>query len=199
MTEMSSSPNAGGNARAQGGVVFRLGGELLFLPASIAMKVMPIPEMAHVPGGPIALRGVALVDGNMIPVVDLADDVPRMARSETAGAMLICTVLGECVGLVGIDVVATGCFETTGARSPNEVSERAEELEGRGPRRSSNVKSAQARGETTLGPMTEGDVPEEVPEEVTEEVTEVKFGEETARVLDVTGVIARVREGRWAV
>ncbi|MBN9164910.1 MAG: hypothetical protein BGO98_35935 [Myxococcales bacterium 68-20] len=99
-----------------GGVAFRVAGELYFLPASIAMKVSPIPEMARVPGGPHALRGVALFEGNMIPVVDALDvldvlEEPSGEVREPTGAMLVCAVVGESVGLVGIDVVATGRFE----------------------------------------------------------------------------------------
>lgn len=90
-----------------GGIVFRVDGELCFIAASIAMKVIPIPEMARVPGGPLGLRGVALVEGNMIPVVDALED-PDAAP---AGPMLVCVAFGERLGLVGIDVVATGRFE----------------------------------------------------------------------------------------
>ncbi|MDF2692971.1 MAG: hypothetical protein K0S65_1354 [Labilithrix sp.] len=101
----------------QGGVVFRVAGEPFFLPASIAIKVIPVPKIARVPGGPPELCGVALVDGNMIAVVDVLDEpVDRSERGgqrpERAGAMLVCAVLGESVGLVGIEVVATGRFES---------------------------------------------------------------------------------------
>jgi chemotaxis signal transduction protein len=131
-----------------GGVVFRVAGELCFLPASIAMKVMPIPQMASVPGGPLALRVVALVDGDMIPVVDVIEDADASSpesSDRTGDAMLVCAVLGESVGLVGIQIVATGRFETA------------------------------------------------------EHSGEVRLGNETARPFDVAAVIARVREGRWAV
>jgi purine-binding chemotaxis protein CheW len=124
-----------------GGVVFRVAGEPFFLPASIAMKVIPVPSIARIPGGPHELRGVALVDGNMIPVVDVADE--RSAAPRAGEAMLLCAVLGESLGLVGIDIVATGRFDEEGG--------------------------------------------------------EVKVGNETARTFDVASVIARVREGRWAV
>ncbi|MBX3229879.1 MAG: chemotaxis protein CheW [Labilithrix sp.] len=88
-----------------GGVVFRAGERLAFLPATIAVKVMPAPAIAKVPGGPPELRGVAFVDGDMIPIV---------AASEREGdAMLVCTVMGEAVGLVGVEVVATGRFAAT--------------------------------------------------------------------------------------
>lgn len=90
-----------------GGVVFRAGDRLMFLPATIALKVMPAPPIARVPGGPPELRGVALVDGDMIAIV--APDTQT-----TGGAMLVCTVMGEQVGLVGVDVVATGRFPAEG-------------------------------------------------------------------------------------
>ncbi|MCW5837689.1 MAG: chemotaxis protein CheW [Labilithrix sp.] len=138
---MGDAADHEGQPTKHGGVVFRAGEELFFLPASIAMKISPIPEMARVPGGPLELRGVALVGGVMIPVVDVVEG----PDAGPAGAMLVCAVLGESVGLVGIEVVATGRFEA-----------------GEGP-------------------------------------GEVKFGDETARTFDVAAVIARVREGRWAV
>lgn len=144
-----------------GGVVFRIEGvlppegALHFLPVSVAMKVLPVPEIAPMPGAPALLRGVALVDGAMVPVVDVrqsereldADGMPkeRALRAKPCGAMLVCAVLGERVGLVGLDVVATGRWE---------------------------------RGEAT---------------------GLVKVGAETARLFDVADVVARVREGRWAV
>jgi hypothetical protein len=88
-----------------GGVVFRAGEELFFLPATIAIKVIPLPEIGRVPGAPEELRGVALVDGQMIPVVSTwrADRPPP-------DAMLVCSVFGELVGVVGVDVIATGRF-----------------------------------------------------------------------------------------
>ncbi|MBX3205634.1 MAG: chemotaxis protein CheW [Labilithrix sp.] len=110
-----SDERGGARPTELGGVVFRVGDELFFLPASIAMKVSPVPEIARVPGGPLELRGVALVGGVMIPVVDVLED----PWAEPGGAMLVCAVLGESVGLVGIDVLATGRFEA-GDR-PDEV------------------------------------------------------------------------------
>ncbi|MFO0734281.1 MAG: hypothetical protein U0270_00305 [Labilithrix sp.] len=91
-----------------GGVVFRRSPPgtapgLAFLPATIALKVLPVPSIAHVPGAPSELRGVALVDGDMIAIVS--------AGSLQSEAMLVCAVLGEQIGLVGIEVVATGKFE----------------------------------------------------------------------------------------
>lgn len=91
-----------------GGVVFRRSAPgtspgLAFLPATIAMKVMPIPAIGAMPGAPPELHGVALVDGDMIAIVK--------AGTLAGDAMLVCAVLGEQVGLVGVEVVATGKFE----------------------------------------------------------------------------------------
>ncbi len=108
------------------GVVFRIAADLWFLPASVAMKVMPMPEVCRMPGGPPELRGVALVDGNMIPIVDvdplgappssLRDmKMPREVKAPSSKAMLVAIMPGqhaESVGLVGLDVVATGQFES---------------------------------------------------------------------------------------
>ncbi|HVJ89957.1 MAG TPA: chemotaxis protein CheW [Labilithrix sp.] len=96
-----------------GGVAFRVADRLFFLPASIAVKVMPAPDVARIPGGPRELCGIALVDGGIIPVVDATSPpdgghVGRVVRPSEP--MLVCVVLGERVGFVGIDVVATGRF-----------------------------------------------------------------------------------------
>jgi chemotaxis signal transduction protein len=87
----------------QGGVVFRVNAELFYLPATVAQRVAPVPKMGRIPSAPPDLCGLALVDGEMIPIVALA-------ASRTA--MLVVTYLGERLGIVGVDVVATGRFET---------------------------------------------------------------------------------------
>ncbi len=97
---MTTSPRV-----QHGGVVFRIGGQLHFLPATVAMKLLPVPTIAEVPGSPGDLRGIALVDGEMIPIVDL------LGAPQGSGAMLVCAVLGERVGLVGLEVVETGRFD----------------------------------------------------------------------------------------
>jgi chemotaxis signal transduction protein len=89
-----------------GGIVFRAADHLHFLPASVAVKVMPVPAIARVPGAPRPLVGVALVDGETVPVIEIGP-----AR----GALLVISFLGERVGLVGAEVLATGRFETTTA------------------------------------------------------------------------------------
>jgi chemotaxis signal transduction protein len=109
-----------------GGVVFRVEGELFFLPANVASKVLPMPSVARVPGAPENLVGVALVEGEMVPIVAVGPLDARGSRrpptSERRRAdnrpLLVCTYLGERVGLVGLAVVATGQFESA---APDQV------------------------------------------------------------------------------
>lgn len=131
-----------GSPTHHGGIVFRAGGSLLFVPATTAVKVMPRPETARLPGAPAELS-VALVDGDMIPIVEVS--ASGATGAGVGGAMLVCAVLGERVGLVGLEIVATGRFEVTGRPG------------------------------------------------------EVKLGSETAQTFDVAALLARAREGRWAV
>lgn len=100
-----------------GGVVFRVAQAQFFLPARIAWKVLPMPDVARVPGAPAELVGVALVEGEMVPVVAIgelearrppASGAPRRADNRP---MLVCTHLGDRVGLVGLEIVATGTFD----------------------------------------------------------------------------------------
>ncbi len=103
-----------------GGVLFRVAAELYFLPATIASRVLPMPVVARVPGGPAELVGVALVEGEMVPIVALAPIDTRGPRRQTTAdrpradnrPMLVCTYLGERVGLVGLEIIATGRFQT---------------------------------------------------------------------------------------
>src|SRR5512140_908160 len=88
--------------RDLGGVVVRGGSGLVFVPASIAQKFVAMPKVAPVPDAPPGLLGVALVDGTVIPVVSLGP---------SRDTMLVCTYLGEAMGIVGHTVVASGTFE----------------------------------------------------------------------------------------
>lgn len=105
-----------------GGVVFRVADALFFLPATIASKVLPMPVVARVPGGLEELVGVALVEGEMLPVVAIGALERRGSRRRKSDRpradnrpMLVCTYLGERVGLVGLVIVATGSFDAPDA------------------------------------------------------------------------------------
>ncbi len=86
-----------------GGIVFRAEGALHFLPGSVALKVVPLPSIAQVPGASDELLGIALVEGAVVPVVSVG---------KSRSCLLLCAYLGERVGLVGVEVVGTGRFET---------------------------------------------------------------------------------------
>src|SRR4051794_4255322 len=104
-----------------GGVLFRVAEQLYFLPATIASKVLPMPGIARVPGAPDELVGVALVEGEMVPVVAIGDLDARGSRRPPPNdrpradnrPMLLCSFLGERVGLVGLTILATGRFESS--------------------------------------------------------------------------------------
>ncbi len=90
-----------GEGARHGGLVFRAGGALTFAPVSAVVKLVVMPKVARVPGAPPSLLGVALVDGEAIPVV---------ALGTSRAHMLVCIYLGERLGLVGIESLASGTF-----------------------------------------------------------------------------------------
>lgn len=107
-----ASPTAGAGASGVGGVVFEVEGTRWFLPASVAIELLPMPTIARVPGAPPELVGVTLVDGEAMPVVALVPpDRIHGVRSRRAPPMLLCSWLGERIALVGLEVVGTGRFE----------------------------------------------------------------------------------------
>jgi len=139
--------------RTIGGVVFRIAEDRYFLPADVASKVLPMPGVARVPGAPVELVGVALVEGDMVPVVAVGELDGRGSRRPASSnrasradnrPMLVCVVMGERVGLVGLEILASGVFE-----------------------------AAEPGG--------------------------VVHGDAVVPVFDVAAVVARLREGRWAV
>src|ERR1700678_3554938 len=86
----------------RGGVVLRVGGELRFVPAPVAMRVAPAPRLTSVPGAPPELAGIAVHEGAVVPVV---------AVGEARGDMVVCQHAGELVGIMGGEVVRTGTFD----------------------------------------------------------------------------------------
>ena len=91
------------------------------MPATVASKVLPMPNVARVPGAPAELVGVALVDGETLPVVAIGELDRRGSRRPPSNdrlradnrPMLVCTHLGERVALVGLEILATGRFDSS--------------------------------------------------------------------------------------
>jgi hypothetical protein len=90
----------------RGGIVLADGERAYFVPAELAQKVVPTPQVARVPGAHADLVGIAQVEGVVVPVVAIGQG-PR-------NAMLVVEYKGEPIGLVGADVLATGAFEAAG-------------------------------------------------------------------------------------
>jgi hypothetical protein len=86
----------------RGGVLLRIDGALYFVPASVALAISPAPLVTRVPGAPEHLLGVAHHDGDVVPVI---------AIGKTRDAMLVCSYLGEKLGLMGARIEGTGLYE----------------------------------------------------------------------------------------
>ena len=96
------------SAARRGGVVVRAMQALAFVPSSVAVRVTTAPLVARIAGAASELLGVALVEGDVVPVVTLA---PAAAPSGQLAQMVVCTHDGERLGIVGLDVVAAGLFD----------------------------------------------------------------------------------------
>jgi CheW-like domain len=102
----SSSP--GSRHGRRGGVLLQVDDALCFLPAAVALRVVPLPRVTAVPGAPPELIGVALHEGTIVPVIAIG-----RARRE----MVICQHAGELVGLLGGHVVHSGSFDLVAGRA----------------------------------------------------------------------------------
>jgi hypothetical protein len=100
----------------RGGLLMRLDGTLVFLPADVVGQVAPLPQITRIPGAPEELLGIALHKDELVPVI---------AIGATREAMVICTHMGEHVGLVGGAIVGTGIFEVSGDSDVTFAGERA--------------------------------------------------------------------------
>lgn len=88
------------------GVVVRVDGRMLFLPAHVVTRIVPVPPMGRVPGAPPELAGVAQTEGEIVPVVDL-----RGAPSPPAGVLLVCSHMAEPIGVVVGEVIGVGHYD----------------------------------------------------------------------------------------
>ena len=84
------------------GVIIARRGELLFVGAEIAERVVERPVISRVPGTDL---GMALVLGRVTSVVEL---------DEGGGELLVCNVDGEPIALSGLSVVGAGFYEVDG-------------------------------------------------------------------------------------
>lgn len=93
----------------RGVVLLRAGAVTSYLDASVVVRLVPLPALGRVPNAPPDLAGLAGVDGEVIPVVDLR---PRSERTRPlAGMLVVCTHLGEPLGLAGARVVGVGHYD----------------------------------------------------------------------------------------
>jgi chemotaxis signal transduction protein len=106
----------------RGGLLVRAGEGLRFLPSSVVLRVVAVPPVTAIPGTVPELAGVALHEGVVVPVIVVGArrDVGRAPRAgyqpphDVHDVMVVCHLAGELVGLVGLEVVATGEFQPDG-------------------------------------------------------------------------------------
>lgn len=83
------------------GLIVRAGGELGFLPATLAERVVPLPPLSPVASTPLDMT---LVNGRVVPVV---------ALGSPTGVLVVCELDDEPVGFSGLEVREVGAFEGT--------------------------------------------------------------------------------------
>ncbi len=102
---------AGGDKRP--GLLLRVDGALMFVPASIAATVTTGARITRVAGAPDELLGIVLHEGHVVPVVAIGRH--DVALGLPSGTMVVCSYLGEPIALVGAEVVQSGLTEVEGA------------------------------------------------------------------------------------
>jgi hypothetical protein len=90
-------------ARRAGGLLLRSLGALYFLPAHVAVSVVPRPVISAVPGTSL---GMTLVGGRVLPVVDLRRQPGRRPLQ-----VVVCEIDGEEIAIAGVSAVSSGFFE----------------------------------------------------------------------------------------
>jgi hypothetical protein len=89
-----------------GGLIVDVGGAARFLPAEVAVAVMPETQIIQVPGLEPPAIGLALAEDRAVAALRVGS-WPR-------GEMILCRVDDELVLLVGARVLASGTFPATG-------------------------------------------------------------------------------------
>lgn len=86
----------------RGGLLLRTEDGLRFLPASLVTSLAPLPPILRVAGAPEGVLGIVHENGEIMPVVAIG---PQRA------VLMVCSYLGEPIGLVGAEIVCAGLFE----------------------------------------------------------------------------------------
>jgi hypothetical protein len=86
------------------GLVVRVGGQLFFVPSSLARKVVHRTAVSRVPGTQL---GMALVGGQVVSVIELGHRHDQL---------LLCEPGGEPVAFAGVEAIAAGWFDPEGGR-----------------------------------------------------------------------------------
>ena len=85
------------------GLLVKRGAETLFIPASVARQLVPSPRLSRVPWDSAQM---ALVGGEVVPVVELG---------EPSGLLVLCEFAGQLLALSGLAAEQAGFWPESGA------------------------------------------------------------------------------------
>src|SRR5450432_68637 len=81
---------------SRAGLLVRRGSEQLFIPATVARHLVPLPRLSRVPWDSAQM---ALVSGEVVAVIELG---------EPSGSLLLCEIFGQRVALSGLAAERAG-------------------------------------------------------------------------------------------
>jgi chemotaxis signal transduction protein len=81
-----------------------------FLPSLAVQQIGPLPPITRIPASPPELAGVVEAEGAIVPVIDL-----RKEKSE--GLLLVCSYIGEPIGVALEEVIGVGHYDVDPAQS----------------------------------------------------------------------------------
>ena len=85
------------------GLLVRRGGELSFLPASVARSLVPSPRLSRIPWDSAQ---IALVGGEVVAVLELG---------EPSGVLVLCELFGQALALSGLAAERVGFWPESGS------------------------------------------------------------------------------------
>ncbi len=85
------------------GLLVRRGGELSFLSASVAKRLVPLPQLSKLPWDSAKM---ALVGGDVVAVLELG---------EPSGLLVLCEVEGQALALSGLSAERVGSWTESGS------------------------------------------------------------------------------------